>query len=156
MQELVQLECESWASKGVNVKYEVRDNRRGYKAGALREGMKHAYVRACDLVAIFDADFQPDPDFLHRAVPFLIHNPDVALVQARWKFGSCSIFTLCIKKASVSVRNDAPVVKGGVGCCTSLYKFPKNPEGGAGLDTHGDCCGWNWVSDPGIWDVTCK
>jgi beta-mannan synthase len=93
MQELVQLECERWA-RGVNVKYEVRDNRRGYKAGALREGMKHAYVRGCDLVAIFDADFQPDPDFLCRAVPFLIHNPDVALVQARWKFGNCSIFTL--------------------------------------------------------------
>jgi hypothetical protein len=32
----------------------------------------------------------------------------------------------------VSVRNDAPVVKGGVGCCTSLYKFPRNPGGWTG------------------------
>ncbi|XP_062179144.1 probable glucomannan 4-beta-mannosyltransferase 9 [Phragmites australis] len=86
IKELVQLECQRWASKGVNVKYEVRDSRRGYKAGALREGMKRAYVRGCDLVAIFDADFQPEPDFLWRTVPFLLHNPDVALVQARWKF----------------------------------------------------------------------
>ncbi|OEL20397.1 putative mannan synthase 9 [Dichanthelium oligosanthes] len=86
IKELVQLECERWASKGVNVRYEVRDSRRGYKAGALREGMKRAYVRGCDLVAIFDADFQPEPDFLWRTVPFLVHNPDLALVQARWKF----------------------------------------------------------------------
>ncbi|CAN6201063.1 unnamed protein product [Urochloa humidicola] len=84
--ELVRVECERWASKGVNVRYEVRDSRRGYKAGALREGMKRAYARGCDVVAIFDADFQPDPDFLHRTVPFLVHNPDLALVQARWKF----------------------------------------------------------------------
>jgi hypothetical protein len=87
-QELVRAECWRWASKGVNVKYEVRDSRRGYKAGALREGMKRAYARGCDLVAIFDADFQPEPDFLWRAVPFLLHNPDLALVQARWKFGT--------------------------------------------------------------------
>jgi hypothetical protein len=39
-------------------------------------------------VAIFDADFQPEPDFLHRTVPFLVHNPELALVQARWKFGN--------------------------------------------------------------------
>uniref|UniRef100_A0A804R2G7 glucomannan 4-beta-mannosyltransferase n=1 Tax=Zea mays TaxID=4577 RepID=A0A804R2G7_MAIZE len=86
VKELVRAECWRWASKGVNVKYEVRDSRRGYKAGALREGMKRAYARGCDLVAIFDADFQPEPDFLWRAVPFLLHNPDLALVQARWKF----------------------------------------------------------------------
>ena len=71
----------------VNIKYETRNNRCGYKAGALKEGMKHGYVKDCDLVAIFDADFQPEPDFLSRSVPFLVHNPDIALVQARWKFG---------------------------------------------------------------------
>lgn len=50
--------------------------------------MKHSYVKQCDYVAIFDADFQPDPDFLHRTVPFLIHNPKLALVQGRWEFGN--------------------------------------------------------------------
>lgn len=86
-QDLVELECQRWASKGINIKYEIRDNRNGYKAGALKEGMKHSYVKQCDYVAIFDADFQPEPDFLWRAIPFLAHNPDIALVQARWKFG---------------------------------------------------------------------
>ncbi|KAM3198748.1 hypothetical protein P3L10_034516 [Capsicum annuum] len=75
-----------WAGKGVNIKYEIRDNRKGYKAGALKEGMKHNYVKMCDFVAIFDADFQPESDFLLRTVPFLVHNPEIGLVQARWKF----------------------------------------------------------------------
>ena len=45
--------------KGVNIKCERRDNRNGYKAGALKQGMKHNYVKLCNYVAIFDADFQP-------------------------------------------------------------------------------------------------
>ncbi|XP_068661158.1 glucomannan 4-beta-mannosyltransferase 9-like isoform X1 [Aristolochia californica] len=86
VKDLVELECQRWASKGINIKYEIRDNRKGYKAGALKEGMKHSYVKHCDYVVIFDADFQPEPDFLWRSVPFLVHNPELALVQARWKF----------------------------------------------------------------------
>jgi beta-mannan synthase len=73
----IQVECRRWGSKGVNIKYEVRDNRNGYKAGALKEGMKHSYVKQCDYVAIFDADFQPEPDFLWRTIPFLVNNPDI-------------------------------------------------------------------------------
>lgn len=90
VQDMVELECQRWASKGINIKYEIRDNRNGYKAGALKEGMKRDYVKHCDYVAIFDADFQPEPDFLWRTIPFLAHNPELALVQARWKFGKPS------------------------------------------------------------------
>ncbi|XP_074581390.1 glucomannan 4-beta-mannosyltransferase 9-like isoform X2 [Curcuma longa] len=86
IKELVVKECQRRASKGVNIKYEIRENRNGYKAGALKEGMKHSYVKQCDYVAIFDADFQPEPDFLMRSIPFLLHNHNIALVQARWKF----------------------------------------------------------------------
>ncbi|GFY82705.1 nucleotide-diphospho-sugar transferases superfamily protein [Actinidia rufa] len=86
IKDMVELECQRWASKGINIKYEIRDNRNGYKAGALKEGMKREYVKQCDYVAIFDADFQPEPDFLWRTIPFLLHNPELALVQARWKF----------------------------------------------------------------------
>ncbi|XP_028946215.2 glucomannan 4-beta-mannosyltransferase 9-like isoform X1 [Malus domestica] len=86
IKDMVELECQRWASKGINIKYEIRDNRNGYKAGALKEGMKRSYVKSCDFVAIFDADFQPEPDFLWRTIPFLLHNPELALVQTRWKF----------------------------------------------------------------------
>ncbi|PWZ29395.1 hypothetical protein Zm00014a_015551 [Zea mays] len=92
VKDLVETECQRWKSKGVNIKYEVRGNRKGYKAGALKEGLKHDYVEDCEYIAMFDADFQPEPDFLLRAVPFLVHNPEIALVQARWKFvnsGEC-------------------------------------------------------------------
>lgn len=86
-QALIQQECRRWAGKGVNIKYETRDNRKGFKAGSLKQGMKHSYVKMCDYVAIFDADFEPESDFLYRTIPFLIHNPDIGLVQARWKYG---------------------------------------------------------------------
>lgn len=87
LQDLVEIECKIWKSRGLNIKYEVRSNRKGYKAGALKEGMAHDYVLDCDYVAMFDADFQPESDFLKRTVPFLIHNPEIALVQTRWTFG---------------------------------------------------------------------
>ncbi|EPS67079.1 hypothetical protein M569_07697, partial [Genlisea aurea] len=83
---LVQIECKRWAIKGIDIKYEIRGNRNGYKAGALKEGLKHEYVDRCEYVVIFDADFQPEPNFLAKTIPFLVHNPQVALVQARWKF----------------------------------------------------------------------
>ncbi|XP_071912611.1 glucomannan 4-beta-mannosyltransferase 9-like isoform X2 [Coffea arabica] len=85
---LKEQECRRWASRGINIKYEIREKRNGYKAGALRDGMKCSYVKLCDYVVIFDADFQPDSDFLYRTIPFLVHNPEIALVQTRWKFVS--------------------------------------------------------------------
>ncbi|AQK60146.1 Glucomannan 4-beta-mannosyltransferase 2 [Zea mays] len=86
IKEMVRMECERWARKGINITYQIREDRKGYKAGALRAGMRHAYVRDCEYVAIFDADFQPDPDYLKRTIPYLVHNPEIALVQARWRF----------------------------------------------------------------------
>ncbi|PUZ69718.1 hypothetical protein GQ55_2G134000 [Panicum hallii var. hallii] len=92
IRELVEVECARWAGKGVRIRYENRSNRNGYKAGAMREGLRKPYARGCEFVAIFDADFQPDADFLRRAVPPLRRDPGVALVQARWRFvnaGDC-------------------------------------------------------------------
>jgi beta-mannan synthase len=86
IKDMIEKECIRWASKGVNIKYQIRESRGGYKAGALKEGLKHDYVKHCEFVAIFDADFRPEPDFLRRSIPFLVHNPKIALVQARWRF----------------------------------------------------------------------
>lgn len=90
---MVEKECEKWASEGINIRYQSRNTREGFKAGALKEGLEYDYVKDCLHVAIFDSDFQPDPDFLKRSVPFLLHNPDLALVQARWRFGKLEIFS---------------------------------------------------------------
>lgn len=127
---MVQAECQRWAGKGINIKYEVRPNRVGYKAGALREGMKRSYVRLCDYVAIFDADFQPESDFLNRTIPYLVHNADVGLVQARWKFGmsSAARFSLChhellditrVRLLLLSLLNRAPRHDHGPSPCPS-------------------------------------
>ncbi|KAG4916360.1 hypothetical protein JHK87_053917 [Glycine soja] len=86
LRECVQIECQRWMQKGVNVKYETRTNRNGYKAGAMKEGLEKEYVEDCEFVAIFDADFQPDADFLWNTIPYLLENPKLGLVQARWKF----------------------------------------------------------------------
>ncbi|KAG6473226.1 hypothetical protein ZIOFF_067139 [Zingiber officinale] len=98
-QGMVEIECKLWANKGINIYYEVRDNRKGYKAGALKLGMEHDYAKECEFVAIFDSDFQPEPDFLMKTIPFLVHNPRIALVQARWQFGKYVIhFWLSLKQ----------------------------------------------------------
>jgi cellulose synthase/poly-beta-1,6-N-acetylglucosamine synthase-like glycosyltransferase len=108
---MVRVECERWGRKGINVTYQIRDDRKGYKAGALRAGMKHAYVRECEYVVIFDADFQPEPDFLKRTIPYLVHNPKVALVQARWRFGTwltsqrCCSLGPCLGTCQTSQRH---------------------------------------------------
>jgi|GEM_PF-75540 len=57
-----------------------RQNREGYKAGALRDGMKSAKG---EFLAVFDADFLPDPDFLKRCIP-QFSDPSVGMVQTRW------------------------------------------------------------------------
>uniref|UniRef100_A0A0A8Y0Y5 Glycosyltransferase 2-like domain-containing protein n=1 Tax=Arundo donax TaxID=35708 RepID=A0A0A8Y0Y5_ARUDO len=75
VKDLVEMECQRWKNKGINIKYEVRGNRKGYKAGALKEGLKHDNVKDCKYIAMFDADFQPESDFLLRTIPFLVHNP---------------------------------------------------------------------------------
>lgn len=69
------------AAAGIPITVLRRGERVGYKAGALAHGL--AQSRA-ELVAIFDADFVPPPDFLLRTVPALLSAPDLGLVQARW------------------------------------------------------------------------
>ena len=67
-------------SEGLDVAHIRRSDRSGFKAGALRDGLETA---TGELIAVFDADFIPKPDFLLRMVPHF-SEPDVAFVQARW------------------------------------------------------------------------
>ena len=67
---------------GVPVRHLRRPSRAGYKAGALAHGLQSADG---ELIAIFDADFIPEPDFLRRVVPHFA-DPSVAAVQSRWGY----------------------------------------------------------------------
>ncbi|MGI9553975.1 MAG: cellulose synthase family protein [Thermodesulfobacteriota bacterium] len=71
---------EKFKKAGFQIEFIHRDNRRGYKAGALEEGLKKA---SGEFVAIFDADFVPPADFLKKTIDYFT-DPDVGIVQTRW------------------------------------------------------------------------
>jgi cellulose synthase/poly-beta-1,6-N-acetylglucosamine synthase-like glycosyltransferase len=78
--EVARLLVERYAALGHPVVYLHRDNREGFKAGALAEGLKTAKG---EFVAIFDADFVPPPDFLLKCIHHFI-DPRIGMVQTRW------------------------------------------------------------------------
>ncbi len=69
-----------YTQAGFAITLRHRAHRQGYKAGALQEGLREA---TGEFIAIFDADFVPQPDFLRRTLPFA-SDPAIAMVQARW------------------------------------------------------------------------
>ncbi|HUI53990.1 MAG TPA: glycosyltransferase [Bryobacteraceae bacterium] len=73
---------ERYRNMGYPIEYHHRSNRRGYKAGALQEGLETA---TGELVAVFDADFCPPSDFLKRTVNYFA-DPQVGVVQTRWSY----------------------------------------------------------------------
>ena len=81
-QEVARACVERYCTLGLQVHYLHRTNREGYKAGALADGLKSA---TGEFVAIFDADFQPGPDFLRRTLPYF-SDPNLAMVQTRWTY----------------------------------------------------------------------
>lgn len=68
------------AARGMNIQHIHRVDRTGYKAGALDAAMDRV---ESDFIAIFDADFIPDPDFLKRTMPYF-QDDQVGVVQTRW------------------------------------------------------------------------
>jgi cellulose synthase/poly-beta-1,6-N-acetylglucosamine synthase-like glycosyltransferase len=62
------------------ITYIHRENRYGFKAGALDAGLKTAKG---ELIAIFDADFVPPPDWLMQVVNHFAE-PEIGMVQTRW------------------------------------------------------------------------
>lgn len=67
--------------KGIDIEHIQRNNRQGYKGGALAFGMKTAKG---DFIAIFDADFMPSPEFLKRTIPYFDRDAHTGCVQTRW------------------------------------------------------------------------
>ncbi|XP_073151624.1 probable xyloglucan glycosyltransferase 6 [Henckelia pumila] len=86
VQSLIKAEVHKWQQRGVHIIYRHRLIRTGYKAGNLKSAMNCDYVKEYEFVAIFDADFQPAPDFLKRTIPYFKGKDDLALVQTRWAF----------------------------------------------------------------------
>jgi cellulose synthase/poly-beta-1,6-N-acetylglucosamine synthase-like glycosyltransferase len=73
---------ERYRALGYPIEYWHRTDRVGFKAGALAEGLKTA---TGELIAVFDADFCPPANFLHRTVHYFAE-PRVGVVQTRWSY----------------------------------------------------------------------
>lgn len=82
---IVRAAVEAASAAGVPIELIQRDHRAGFKSGALANGLRAARG---EFIAIFDADFTPQPDFLRRlfapAGPF--SDPTVGFVQTRWGY----------------------------------------------------------------------
>ncbi len=70
-----------WRAAGLRIEHLRRGSRQGFKAGALAAGLART---TSDLVAVLDADFVPPSDFLKCIVPYLVADPGLGMVQARW------------------------------------------------------------------------
>jgi cellulose synthase/poly-beta-1,6-N-acetylglucosamine synthase-like glycosyltransferase len=81
-QEVARNCVERYQQLGLPISYIHRDNREGFKAGALQEGLK---VARGEHIAIFDADFIPPADFLRNTVPYFAETK-LAMVQTRWSY----------------------------------------------------------------------
>jgi hypothetical protein len=76
--------------QGHNVQLVRRDNRQGFKAGAMVDGMARVADQGFEYVAIFDADFEPPEDFFYQTVIHMMRDDNLAFVQTRWTFTNCN------------------------------------------------------------------
>ncbi|XLS28715.1 cellulose synthase family protein [Flavobacteriaceae bacterium M23B6Z8] len=73
-------QIEALRKTGLDIQHIRRENRVGFKAGALKDGLVNAKG---EYIAIFDADFLPDPDWLKKTVIYF-KDPEIGVVQTRW------------------------------------------------------------------------
>ncbi|MFI1773189.1 cellulose synthase family protein [Thalassobellus citreus] len=71
---------ETLQATGLDIQHITRTDRKGFKAGALKEGLE---IAKGEYIAIFDSDFLPEEDWLKRTVPYF-KNPKIGVVQTRW------------------------------------------------------------------------
>jgi cellulose synthase/poly-beta-1,6-N-acetylglucosamine synthase-like glycosyltransferase len=79
--EIAREAAERMQAAGHDVVYLPRDNRGGFKAGALEEGLKTA---TGEFVCIFDADFLPPPEIIRETIHYFT-DPRIGMVQSRWE-----------------------------------------------------------------------
>jgi len=129
----------SLSARGYDVTHLHRRQRTDFKAGALREGLKHA---AHDYVAVFDADFIPQRDFLRLCLRPLVADPRLAFVQARWEFtnGARNLVT----------RAQRAILDGYFGVIQTTQSWSGNI-----VDYNGTCAVWRRaaIDDAGGWSA---
>lgn len=79
-------EVTKWKARGINIECIRRNDRSGYKSGNLQCGYKALEGSNIEYMAIFDADFEPTPDFLKTTIPYMVERTDIGFVQTRWTY----------------------------------------------------------------------
>ena len=90
---IARAKCNALREEGIDIAYLHREERTGYKAGALEAGMGRAKG---DFLLVFDADFVPGPNIVRDLIDFFA-DPAVGMVQARWSHLNAdhSVLTRC-------------------------------------------------------------
>ncbi len=78
--EIARRKVDEVAGNGFNISLIHREDRTGYKAGALENGLSQTNA---EFVVVFDADFIPPVNILRDTVDFFV-DEKVGMVQARW------------------------------------------------------------------------
>jgi cellulose synthase/poly-beta-1,6-N-acetylglucosamine synthase-like glycosyltransferase len=125
---------------GIDIHHVRRAERRGFKAGALGHGLTLARG---ELLAIFDADFVPRPDYLRRTVPVLAADPGLAFVQARWDHTNRG-FSLLTRLQALSIDGHFAVEQAGRWASGQWFNF--NGTAGVWRRTALDGAG-GWLDD---------
>ncbi len=124
---IVRAAVEAAVAAGAPMELIHRNHRAGFKSGALANGLRTARG---EFIAVFDADFAPQPDFLRRLCapcgPF--SDPAVGFVQARWGYLN--------RDESVLTRAQALLLDMHFGIdqpARSAWRLPMNFNGSAGV-----------------------
>jgi len=78
--ETTAIQIQNLREQGLNIVHICRENRQGFKAGALKEGLE---IAKGEFIAIFDADFLPKKDWLKNTIPYF-KDSKIGVVQTRW------------------------------------------------------------------------
>jgi cellulose synthase/poly-beta-1,6-N-acetylglucosamine synthase-like glycosyltransferase len=79
-QEIAKAAVDRYREEGFDIHYIHREDRHGYKAGALDFGLQQARG---EFILIFDADFVAPPEILEKTLGHF-DDPGVGMVQVRW------------------------------------------------------------------------
>jgi cellulose synthase/poly-beta-1,6-N-acetylglucosamine synthase-like glycosyltransferase len=102
--------------KGIDIEHIRRPNRTGFKGGALEYGLNSAKGK---FIAIFDADFLPEPNFLKQIVPYFEDDPQIGCLQARW--GHLNEQSSWMTRAQANGINGHFVVEQGVRSALGMF-----------------------------------
>ena len=82
--EIIANKVKQYQALGFDIAQITRKKRTGYKAGALKHGTE---MCKGEFIAIFDADFQPHPNFLNETIPHF-NEPNIGVVQTKWSYSN--------------------------------------------------------------------